>query len=235
MVKNQKRVIIIMGPPGSGKGTQATLLSEKFNLYYLETSKLLEQTFISAKPGEGVNINGRRYGFLKERKLWETGILCSPPFVSFLIKQKIRSLFKEGRSLVLAGSPRTLEEGQEVVPILKKLYGKGNIRVILLEISSQESIFRNSHRKICELMRHPILYSKETVGLKRCPLDGSKLMARKGLDAPETIRVRLREYKNRTFPLVEYFEKSGLKVKRVNGSPAPSIVFANILKALKEK
>ena len=78
-------------------------------------------------------------------------------------------------------------------------------------------------------MRHPILYSKETEKLKRCPLDGSKLLKRKGLDDPEVIKVRLKEYQERTFPLIEYFEKEGLEVQKINGSPPPADVFKNIL------
>lgn len=82
-------------------------------------------------------------------------------------------------------------------------------------------------------MRHPILYNKETIHLTRCPLDGSKLMRRKGLDNLKTIKVRLEEYKERTFPLIELFKKQGLKVKEVSGSGSVSQVFNNILKAIK--
>lgn len=228
------KVIIVLGPPGSGKGTQAELLSEKLNLYYFETSKILEEKFnIPASKKEAViEIEGKKYFFKKEKELWEKGILCSPPFVTFLVTEKIKRLFKEGRSLVLSGSPRTLYEGERLIPFLKKLYGKDNIKVILLEQDAKISIFRNSHRRICELMRHPILYTKETAKLKYCPLDGSKLIKRKGLDDPETIKVRLKEYKERTFPLVKLFEKQNLKIKRINGEQTPAKVFKNIIKKL---
>jgi adenylate kinase family enzyme len=133
----------------------------------------------------------------------------------------------------LAGSPRTLFEGKIIIPLLEKLYGKENIKVIFLEISPQETIFRNSHRLICQLMRHPILYSKETIKLKKCPLDGSKLLKRGKLDKPETIKVRLKEYQERTFPLIEYFKKEGIEIKEIDGFPPPVVVFKNILKSLK--
>ncbi|MDI6882974.1 MAG: nucleoside monophosphate kinase [Patescibacteria group bacterium] len=226
------RTIILLGPPGSGKGTQAELLAERLGWYYLETSKVLEEIFNKAKKGEFVKVGGKKYFFSKEKNFWETGILNSPPFVSYVVKQKIKELQKKGKSLIMAGSPRTLYEGKEIIPLLEKLCGKKNIRVILIEVPAKESIFRNSHRRICQLMRHPILYSKETSRLKKCPLDGSKLIKRKGLDDPKTIKVRLKEYQKRTFPLIDYFKKEGLKVKKINGSPPPAVVFKDILKAL---
>jgi len=228
------KIIILLGPPGSGKGAQAELLSKEMNLYYFETSKILEEKFNAQTvgPKTAIKIEGKKYYFSKEKKLWKEGILCSPPFVTYLVSEKIKALFREGKSLILSGSPRTLYEGERLVPLLKKLYGKENISVILIEQDAQASIFRNSHRRICELMRHPILYTKETAGLKQCPLDGSKLLKRKGLDAPETIKVRLKEYQERTYPLVALFKKQGLEVKKVNGEQSVAKVFKDILKVL---
>jgi len=227
------QVIILFGPPGAGKGTQAELLSDKLNLYYLETSKIIEANVMNAKEGEYAEVDGKKYYFLDEKKLWQKGILCSPPFVSFLVKQKIEELAKEGKGIVMAGSPRTLPEGKDQIPLLKELYGPENIKIILIELSPEQTIWRNSHRRICELMRHPILFTEETKDLTRCPLDGSKLVKREGLDDPETIKVRLKEYKERTLPLVEYFEQEGLKVKRVEGDQSVVDVHKDILENIK--
>jgi len=81
-------------------------------------------------------------------------------------------------------------------------------------------------------MRHTILYNDETTKLTKCPFDGSKLVARKD-DKPEVIKIRLKQYEERTFPLIEFFKKQDLEVKKINGAPAPVIVFENILKVLK--
>ncbi len=226
-----KQVIILFGPPGAGKGTQAELLSEKLNLYYLETSKVLEKEF--KKPSKKVfNISGQKFRIADEKKLWLGGKLCSPPFATEIIKTNIKRLADREESLVMAGSPRTVYETNIIAPFLKKLY-KNNIRVFLIEISPKETIFRNSHRRICELMRHPMLWSEETKNLKICPLDGSKLVKRKGLDDPETIKVRLEEYKNRTVPIFDLFEKHGIKIKKINGEQSVSDVFKDILKEIK--
>lgn len=226
----EKLVIILLGPPGAGKGTQATLLAEKLNLFYLETSKILEEAF-EKKERKYLKIENKKYFFQKEKELWLKGILCSPPFVTELVKEKIEKLAKERKNLVLAGSPRTLYEGERIVPLLIKLYGKENIKVFLIEISQKTSIFRNSHRRICELLRHSILYNKETKNLKHCPLDGSKLLKRE-LDRPEIIKTRLKEYKKRTLPLVEYFKKQKLKVKKIKGEKSVAEIYKKILKEL---
>jgi len=227
-------VVILLGPPGSGKGTQAKLLAEKLNLDYPETAKIGEERIKKAKKGEYIEVDGKKFYFYEQRKLWETGKLWDPPFITYLMKEKIKEIYKKGKGIVFAGSPRTLYEGEKIIPLLKKIYGPKNIKIILLDISAQETIFRNSHRRICQLMRHPILSTKkEFLNLKYCPLDGSKLMKRKGLDKPETIKVRLKEYKERTFPLIEYFKKQGLKVKKINGEKSVADVFKEILKALK--
>jgi adenylate kinase len=226
------RVIIIIGPPGSGKGTQSSLLAEQLSFYHVETSKVLEGAFASGKANESYQIGGKDYFVKDERKNWETGILCSPPFVNYLIQKKIRELHKDGENLILSGSPRTLWEGEKLIPLLKDLYGGGCIKVVVLKITPEETLYRNSHRRICTLIRHPILFSKDNENLKYCPLDGSELVKRKGLDDLDSIKVRIKEYEERTLPLVKYLRSQDLVVKELSGSLPPSEVFKNILKVI---
>lgn len=225
-------VIIIMGSPGSGKGTQADLLAEKLGLYHLDTSKIIGKKLENIKEGDFVRADGEKYFLFEEKKIKESGGLMSPPLIAFWVKERIRELAKEGEGIITSASPRTLYEGKQIIPLLKKLYGAKNIKIILLKLSAKEAIWRNSHRKICQLMRHPIVYTKETAKLTKCPLDGSKLVIRKD-DTPEIIKVRLKEYKERTLPLTDYFKKQGLKIKEINGEQSVADVFKDILKALK--
>lgn len=229
----QKWVLIIIGPPGAGKGTQGTLLAEKLNLYYFETSKILELSFQKNSEGEFIEIGGQKYYFAQEFDNWKKGILCSPPFVSYLVQEKIRELFAKDISLLLSGSPRTVFEGEQILPLLGELYGKENVKVILLDIPPEQTIFRNSNRRLCQLMRHPILFNEETKNLKDCPLDGSVLMKREGLDDLETINTRLREYKERTVPLLDYFVQQGIAVHKVDGVGPVDEVFGRASEALK--
>lgn len=227
-----KQIIILLGPPGSGKGTQAGLLAEKLNLYHLETSKIIVANLLNIKKNDFVSVKGKKYFLAEELKLRETGKLMSSPLISFWVKNKIEKLAEDGEGITTSGSPRTLYEGKEVIPLLKKLYGKGNIGIILIKLSAKESIWRNSHRRTCELMRHSILYTKETIKLTKCPFDGSKLVIRKD-DNAEIVKARLKEYKERTLPLVDYFKKEKIKVKEINGEQSVGAVFKDILKVIK--
>ena len=231
---NKKLAIILIGPPGCGKGTQGELLAEKFNLFYFETSKIIEKNVMNARSGECVVIGGKEYSLENERGLWKSGILCTPIVVSYWVRKKFEELSKEGKNLIIAGSPRTLLEGREVMPLLRKLYGKENIKIVEVGLSPEQTIWRNQRRRICELMRHPILSTKdEFLKLTHCPLDGSKLLKRKGLDDPETIITRIKEYKERTYPLIKYFKEEGFSVKKVKGEQTVEKVFSDILKAIK--
>jgi adenylate kinase len=234
-----KQVVILFGPPGAGKGTQSSLLAEKMGLYLFETSKILEKTFKHAEnlpedsPERFVEIDGEKFDALQERELWKKGVLNSPPWVTYLVLKEVKKLSEQGENIVFAGSPRTLYEAEKIMPVLEKIYGKENIKIVLIEIDAETTIFRNTHRKICELMRHSILFNKETEILTMCPLDGSKLSNRKDLDDPETIKTRLKEYSDRTLPMVDYFEKNEFEIKTINGRQSVADVHNDILEAIK--
>jgi len=229
----KKQIIILFGPPGAGKGTQAILLAEKLDLFHFETSGIIEKIIMNSDEEDFIEEKGERYYFKKEKQLWKEGKLWDPPFVVHFAKEKIRSLAVGEKGIVFSGSPRTVYEAEELAPLLKELYGEENIKVFLIEIDPEDTIFRNSHRRICELMRHPILYNKETEILTMCPLDGSKLIKREGLDDLDSIKTRLEAYKKRTYPVLEVFKKEGIKTNKINGKQSVSDVHKDILKAIR--
>ena len=228
----EKQVIIIFGAPGAGKGTQAGLLSENLGYYHLESSKVLEYCFKNEDLNKVFSIDGKDYSVGEEIENWKTGVLTSPPFITVLMMEQIKKLAGQGESFIMSGSPRTIYEVEKEMPVLEKLYGKENIKIILIGITAETTIFRNSHRKICELMRHSILFNRETENLTICPIDGSNLVKRKDLDDPETIKVRIKEYNGRTLPMVEYFEKNIFQVRKINGEQFVADVHKDILKAI---
>src|SRR5438105_2475917 len=106
-----KKVIILFGSPGAGKGTQSELLAEKMGLYLFETSKMLEREFKRADGMQDndsarfVEIEGRKYDILDEKEIWKRGELCSPPWVTYLSMNEFKRLHEDGDNLILSGSP----------------------------------------------------------------------------------------------------------------------------------
>jgi len=227
-----KQIIILFGAPGSGKGTQANLLSEKFGFFHFETSKILEKCFKTESPEKIYKADGQEFKIKDEIKRWETGLLNSPPFVVSLVVKKIKELAKSGESIVFSASPRTIYEAKKEVPLFKKLYGEKNIRFIILEVNPETTIYRNSHRKICELMRHGILFNQETENLKKCPIDGSNLVSRYNLDDVETIKKRLSVFTSETYPVIEAIQKQGIVAHKIDGQQSIADVHSEILKIL---
>lgn len=228
-----QKVIILIGPPGCGKGTQAELLAKKFYFYYLESSKVLEERFKISRNGNGViEADGEKFSVAEEAKNWRDGILCNPKFVAQLMKERIGEVHQMRKSLILVGSPRTLYEGKQVMPFLEEKFGKENIYILWLDLSKDQTIIRGTHRRTCELMRHPILYIPENENLKRCPLDGSRLIHREDDSNIEVIKVRLKEYEQRTFPLVDYFKERSYAIKQINADQYVENVLKDILDAL---
>ncbi len=225
-MKHNKKIVILLGPPGSGKGTQGQLLSEKFTLYFLETSKLAEDIFVRGEK----EVDG--YSVEEQKRLRLDGKLFEPGFAWALIKKSVLNLSSADESILLSGSPRTMYEAEKFIDLVIDLYGKENIYLFALYMDEEISVFRNSHRRICKLMRHSILYNEDTKDLKTCPIDGSELVVRKGLDTPETIRKRLVEYKERTQPIVDYLKSRGIKSFDIDASLTPAQVFNEICKSL---
>jgi adenylate kinase len=226
-----QKVILLFGPPGAGKGTQSELLASKFYFYNLDTSRVLEEKFKNAKPGEVVKINGKQFPIDDEHAKRRKGVLCSVEFTAFLMNKRIAEIHGLGKSLILSGSPRSLPEAQIEMPFLEEIYGKENIHIFFLDLPPEQTIFRNSNRRICELMRHSILFIPENSGLKHCPLDGSHLIHR-DLDNVETIKIRLEEYAQTAAPLEDYYRRQNYNIKKINADQYVENVFDEIIAAL---
>ena len=221
--ENKKQVIIFIGPPGAGKGTQAELLAEKFGFFHFESSKVIEEKIKNAEPNDAV--------LQREKKLWESGILNTPELVLQWMQEKIRDIASESHGVVFSGSPRTMLEAKGEIPLLEELYGKENIKVFNLNLSEEESIKRNSKRRICKDNRHPIPNFKEFEGITKCPKDGSGIITRV-LDKPETIKIRYKEYLNRTFLIIDFLKERSYKIIKIDGEQKIDKVFDDISKNL---
>ncbi len=235
--------IIIYGPPGSGKGTQAKLIADKLGLIHFDTGKYIEQIIYNQANKNDKIIQ-------QQRKLFDSGALCSSDWVFKIVSQKIRQLALVGSSIIFSGSPRTMPEafGESFISasskqngsgkkqiglmqILEKYYGKKNIFVFGIDVSSKNSIKRNSSRLICSVCGIQLLAVFKKISLKTCPFCGAELYSRT-LDKPEIIKIRLKKYKDMTMPIFEELKKRTYRIIRINGEPSPGKVMQSILKWL---
>ncbi|MCL4437581.1 nucleoside monophosphate kinase [Patescibacteria group bacterium] len=222
-----KIAIIIYGPPGAGKGTQANLLADHLGGIHFDTGRYLEEYVHDPKNQKSKIVQ-------REKKLFDSGKLLTPSFVLNIVKNKTKEIARANFSIIYSGSPRTIYEAKGLLPILEKLYGKKNIFVFILKVPPEVSIKRNSNRLVCSICGYTLLSHYYPIkNPKICPVCAGKFY-RRTLDNPEVIKVRLKEYENRTKPIFDLTKKRKYKVKEINGTPAPYKVFQKNLEIIKE-
>ncbi len=225
------KAVVIYGPPGSGKGTQANLLAWTKNYIHFDTGKVVEQVVHDPAKQNNPEIAA-------ERKLFDAGILMTPSFILKLTAEKTKEIGESGFSIVYSGSPRTMFEAfgddktEGLVAVLEKVYGKENISFLFLKIDPQVAIKRNANRKVCSLCATAIMYNDSTHHHTECPLCGAKLRKR-AVDNAEVLQTRIKEYEERTRPIVDELTKRGYRILAVDGTPAPYVVFEEVKKALR--
>lgn len=223
----KKIVVILYGPPGSGKGTQANILAQKLNLIHFDTGKFCESLVHDPE-------RQREKLVKRERALFDNGILMTPSFVLKEVTDNVRKLRKAGWGIIFSGSPRTMYEANGLLPVLDKLYGKKNIYVFLLNLPSESSIKRNGKRLMCSVCGHMVLAEYHPLAMpKYCPVCAGPLYKRT-LDTPDVIKIRLEEYKNRTLPILKLLKKRKYHVEMVDARPAPFKVLKKIYAHLKK-
>lgn len=222
------KAVIIWGPPGSGKGTQAELLARNFGFIHFDTGKFLEGLYRNKEALKNKKIR-------EEKKLFDAGILNSPDFVLKIVSDATKKIGRSELGIVYSGSPRTLFEAygdkknRGLLDVLKDLYGKKNIHVIRLAVRDDVVTHRNIARKVCSLCGLPKLAHAHG---DHCVFCGALLRVR-SLDNPEVMKKRLVEYKERTYPIITKMKKEKYHIHQIDGEPLPFNVFVSVRKALK--
>ena len=202
--------LILLGPPGSGKGTQAETLQEDFRLPYYATGDILR-----AAVKEGTELGG------KAKEYMDRGDLVPDDVIIGVIGERVES--KEASDgFILDGFPRTVPQAEALAEEMERL-GRQITAVVLIGVSDDEVVRRLGGRRTCEANGH--IFHVEFNPPKEediCDLDGSKLVIRDD-DKPEVIKHRLEQYQSKTKPLVDYYEQRGI-LQRVDGTQAPDQV-----------
>jgi len=196
--------LIILGPPGSGKGTQASILARKYGLLYLATGDIFREE-IKQKTDLGRQVES----------YMARGELVPDELVVEVVRRKLESSSNSSIGFIFDGFPRTERQAKELDKLLSKINLKLSA-VLLIDVPDDEVVKRLSGRRICA--RCGAVYHVEYNPPKiegTCDICGGELIQRED-DKPEVIRRRLQVYHEQTDPVISYYEKNNL-LYRVDG------------------
>ncbi len=202
--------LVLLGPPGSGKGTQGERLQEDFRLPYYATGDILRA---AVRDGTELGDEAKEY--------MDKGDLVPDQVMVGLIAERV-SREEAGDGFILDGFPRTTAQAEALDSKMDEL-GRALSAAILIEVSDDEVVRRLGGRRTCVKEGH--IFHVEFDPPKNediCDICGARLETRDD-DKPEVIRNRLQTYHEKTEPLVSYYEDSGI-LRRVDGSREPDDV-----------
>lgn len=215
-----KKNIILMGPPGSGKGTQAKNLSEHFGYSYFGTGDLMRE---EAKSNS-------EYGKIFQ-SIWDKGKgeLIPDNIVEKFVEEKFADL-DFGHGVIFDGFPRTLDQAKHLE---KKLAQKNeDFLVFDIEVSTQSLIERMATRKVCTVCKK-IFFRADLTGITQCDKCFGTLHRRQE-DEPEVVKKRLEIYETQTKPLIDFFASEG-KLITIDGEPEIDEVEKEIIKKINDQ
>jgi len=218
-MKDLPKVIYVMGAPGSGKGTQAKMLSQALGYHQFSTgSAFREVSKQSTELGQ------------KVKSLIDNGILCPPELAAEVVINAIKDHLKTGKGLVFDGTPRTVEEARIVDDFfLKNNYGRP--LAIYLDVPKEEMIARNSKRKFCLNISSdfPIVNEEDA---KRCEALGGTVGTRPD-DNPEKFATRWNEFQKHTYPVIENYLKEGI-LQKISGQHEIAKVHEQVMRIINQ-
>ena len=210
--------LVIMGPPGAGKGTQAALIKKEYEIPHISTGDMFREA-ISNQTALGI----------EAKKNIDKGMLVPDSVTISLVKERL-SCEDCKKGFLLDGFPRTIAQAQALDDILKELNIKLDA-VINIDVDFNVLVDRIVGRRVCPNCGesfHINARPPKKEGI--CDACGTALVQRKD-DTRETVVTRLDVYTNQTKPLLEYYNKQGI-VKNVCGLGDIDVIFSNIKKSL---
>jgi len=209
--------IVLLGPPGSGKGTQSARLSRAFRIPHISTGDILRKLVSGKSP-----LSKKIKSFMEKGKLVPDKIIFS--IIALRLNKK-----DARKGFVLDGFPRNLRQANR----LEKIIGKGKaLKIFNLKVSNRTIIKRLSGRRVCRLCgaNYHIQFQPPKFD-NRCDKCGGILYQRDD-DKPAAIRNRLKVYRMESAPLIRYYRKRGSFVE-IDAEPDEEKIFASIKKYLK--
>src|SRR3954454_6773381 len=210
--------LVLLGPPGSGKGTQGERLNEDLRLPYYATGDILRG---AVREETGIGREAKEY--------MDRGDLVPDEVIVGVIAERIDS--SEARDgFILDGFPRTTPQAEALDAKLGEL-GRSVTAVLLIDVTDEEVVRRLGGRRTCEENGHVFHVEFEPPRQEGvCDIDGSPLIVRDD-DKPDVIRKRLATYHEKTEPFVSYYDSRSV-LRRIAGEAAPEEVAEEIRRTL---
>ncbi len=209
-------VFILLGPPGSGKGTQGRLLSERLGIPYLSSGDVLRD--LSKKDNEMAS---------EIKSYMEKGKLIPDTLMKEVFALSIKTALLKANGVILDGYPRTIYQANDLENFLQELSFSSNIiRVLELVVNPDELIERLGSRYVCPVCQRIYHWKNQKCFLNlKCEFCGSSLEKRSD-DKEETIKERLKEYELKTRDLHEYYYRKGFLVSISGGGSISEVAKA---------
>jgi adenylate kinase len=205
--------LILVGPPGAGKGTQAERLTEDFGLPYYATGNILREAVA----------NGTELGKQAKEHMDSGGLVPDDVIIGVILEALATDEAANG--FLLDGFPRTVPQADALGQALEQA-GRKISAVLLIDVPDDEVVRRLSGRRVSKSGRVYHVDFDPPKHPDRCDIDGSALIQRDD-DKPETIRKRLAVYHDQTEPLVDYYEGRNL-LRRFDGTRTPTEVHDHV-------
>jgi adenylate kinase len=202
--------LVLLGAPGSGKGTQAERLQAEFSLTHVSSGDLFRDNLARDTP----------LG-LKAREYMNRGELVPDDLTIEMVKERLgRSDIVQG--VILDGFPRTLPQAEELDRMMASL-DLAIDGVLYIEVPDDEIVDRLAGRLICRECQTP--FHETTNPFRTCPTARCRgeYLYRRDDDKPETVRARLETFHERTAPLIDYYRKAGRLVSVAGSGPIDQV------------